>query len=423
MSAPLQDAPTRHVGPLLVLFGANAVSLTGNVMTMTAVPWFVLQTTGSAAMTGIIASLNFLPIVLANLFGGAFVDRLGYKRASVSADLTSGFTVALIPMLYLTVGLPFWVLGVLVFLGALLDAPGSTARAALLPEAAQQAGWSIERASGVYAAVERGSRLAGAPLAGLLIAGIGATNVLWMDAATFFLSAAAIALATLESRRPELATSYLTELREGLTFWRRDKVLVALTLTVTATNLLDSFSSVLLPVLVNELYGSPVSLGLMFGALGGGSVVSALMFAATGHRLPRHRSFAICFSLVALYYPLLALFPPEIGAILVMFGAGLASGPLNPILDTVEFERVPQHMRGRVLGLTSAFAWMAMPLGVLVAGVLVEFVGLRATLLGAGIAYVLIAMSIWINRPMKEMDTTASKAKAQLGRRVPSASV
>ncbi|MDQ4058578.1 MAG: MFS transporter, partial [Actinomycetota bacterium] len=116
------------MGPLLVLFGANAVSLTGNVMTLTAVPWFVLQTTGSAAMTGIIASLNFLPIVLANLFGGAFVDRLGYKRASVIADLTSGFTVALIPLLYVTVGLPFWLLGALVFLGALLDAPGSTAR-------------------------------------------------------------------------------------------------------------------------------------------------------------------------------------------------------------------------------------------------------------------------------------------------------
>jgi len=423
VSEPLQDASIGRAGPLLVLFGANAVSLTGNVMTMTAVPWFVLQTTGSAAMTGIIASLNFLPIVLANLFGGAFVDRLGYKRASVTADLTSGFTVALIPLLYVTVGLPFWVLGVLVFFGALLDAPGSTARAALLPEAAQQAGWSIERASGVYAAVERGSRLAGAPLAGFLIAFIGATNVLWVDAATFFLSALAISFAALVAPTPELSSSYLAELKAGFTFWRRDKVLVALTLTVTATNLLDSFSSVILPVFVNELYGSPVSLGLMVGALGGGSVVSALMFAATGHRLPRHRAFAICFSLVALYYPLLALFPPAFGAVLVMFGAGLASGPLNPILHTVEFERVPPHMRGRVLGLTGALAWMAMPLGVLVAGVLVEFVGLRATLLGAGIAYVLIAASIWINRAMKEMDTTASKATAKLGRRAPSATV
>lgn len=418
MSAPTPAPTSRRVGPLFILFGANAISLTGNVMTLTAVPWFVLQTTGSAAMTGIIASLNFLPIVLANLFGGAFVDRLGYKRASVSADLTSGFTVALIPLLYVTVGLPFWVLGALVFLGALLDAPGSTARAALLPEAAQQAGWSMERASGVYAAVERGSRLAGAPLAGFLIAFIGATNVLWADAATFFLSAIAISLAALVAPRPEPSSGYLGELKAGLSFWRRDKVLVALTLTVTATNLLDSFSSVLLPVLVNLLYGSPVSLGLMLGALGGGSVASALMFAATGHRLPRHLTFAICFSLVSLYYPLLALFPPEIGAVLIMFGAGLASGPLNPILQTVEFERVPPHMRGRVFGLTQALAWMAMPLGVLLAGVLVEFVGLRATLLGAGIAYVLTAFTIWINRAMKEMDAApevepASSARPQ----------
>ena len=423
MSPPTRDASTRRVGPLLVLFGANAVSLTGNVMTLTAVPWFVLQTTGSAAMTGIIASLNFLPIVLANLFGGAFVDRLGYKRASVIADLTSGFTVALIPLLYVTLGLPFWLLGALVFFGALLDTPGSTARSALLPEAAQQAGWSMERASGVYAAVERGSRLAGAPLAGLLIAFIGATNVLWVDAATFFLSAIAISFAALVALRPEPSSGYLNELKAGMSFWRRDKVLVALTLTVTATNLLDSFSSVLLPVLASRLYGSSVSLGLMLGALGGGSVASALMFAATGHRLPRHRTFAICFSLVALYYPLLALFLPEAGAILIMFGAGFASGPLNPIIHTVQFERVPPHMRGRVFGLTHAFAWMAMPLGVLLAGVLVEFVGLRATMIGAGSAYLLTALTIWINRAMKEMDAPASMAMAKLGRQAPSASV
>ncbi len=354
--------------------------------------------------------------MLANLFGGAFVDRLGYKRASVIADLTSGFTVALIPLLYSTVGLPFWLLGTLVFVGALLDSPGSTARSALLPEAAQQAGWSIERASGVYAAVERGSRLAGAPLAGILIAFVGATNVLWMDAATFLVSAAAISSAALAVPKPAPRSRYLTELKEGFAFWRRDNVLLAITLTVTATNLLDSFSTVILPVLAATLYGSSVTLGLMLGALGAGSVVSALVFAATGRRLPRHKTFAVCFSLVALENLLLATFPPEIGAILVLFGSGLASGPLNPIIHTVEFERVPPHMRGRVFGLTHAFAWMAMPLGVLLAGVLVEFVGLRATLLGAGVAYVITALTIWTNRSMKAMDVAPEVEQASSAR-------
>ena len=69
-----------------------------------------------------------LPTVLGALLGGAPLDRLGRKRASVLADLASGASVAAIPLLYHTVGLAFWQLLVLVFLGALLDAPGNTAR-------------------------------------------------------------------------------------------------------------------------------------------------------------------------------------------------------------------------------------------------------------------------------------------------------
>jgi MFS family permease len=389
------------------------VSLTGNVMTLTAIPWFVLQSTGSAARTGLIASLNFLPIVLANLFGGALVDRLGCKRTSVAADLMSGLTVAMIPLLYATVGLDFWVLAILVFLGALLDAPGSTARSALLPEVARDASWRLERASGVYAAIERGSRLAGAPLAGLLIVVVGAMEVLWIDAGTFFASALAIWLVVPQAGRPARRSRYLSELKEGLRFLLSEKVLAAVAVTVTATNLLDSFTTILLPVLAQDVYGSAVSLGLMMGAMGAGSVASALLFAATGHRLSRHKTFALGFVVVGLRYPLLALFPPQATAIGIMLVAGMASGPLNPIIDTVSYERVPPHMRGRVFGVMMSATWTAMPLGVLVAGVIVERVGLTATLMGAGAAYVAATITIWFNRALRQMDVQPPPAEVR----------
>ena len=127
----------------------------------------VLQTTGSATRTGLAAFAGLVPIVLSGFFGGALVDRLGYRRTSVLADLASAAAVAAIPLIHATVGLAFWQLLVLVFLGGLLDAPGATARTALLPDLAVRAGWSLERASGASAVVERASRLAEAPLAGI----------------------------------------------------------------------------------------------------------------------------------------------------------------------------------------------------------------------------------------------------------------
>jgi len=147
---------------------ANACSLVGNVITAIAVPWFVLATTGSAAKTGLTAFVTALPTAVASIFGGALADRLGHKRISVAADLASGLTVALIPTLYHTVGLAFWQLLVLVFSSSLLDAPGATARTALIPRLAALAHVRLERASAVGESVGRAARVAGAPLGVLL---------------------------------------------------------------------------------------------------------------------------------------------------------------------------------------------------------------------------------------------------------------
>jgi len=147
----------RNPIPLYSLFIANAVSLVGNVFTLIAIPWFVLQTTGSATKTGITGFFNILPVVIAGFLGGTIVDRLGYKPTSIISDLASGVTTALVPILYFTIGLQFWQLIVLVFLGALLDTPGGTARSALLPELAEQAGMPIERVTSLTHVIERGA--------------------------------------------------------------------------------------------------------------------------------------------------------------------------------------------------------------------------------------------------------------------------
>ena len=119
--------------PIIALFTANAISLAGNVMANIAIPWFVLETTGSAARTGVTGFFTILPVVVAGFLGGAITDRLGYRRMSIASDIASGATVALIPLLHFTVGLQFWQLMLLVFLGGLLDAPGGTARTAMVP--------------------------------------------------------------------------------------------------------------------------------------------------------------------------------------------------------------------------------------------------------------------------------------------------
>ncbi|HUE98470.1 MAG TPA: MFS transporter, partial [Anaerolineales bacterium] len=349
------------------------------------------------------------PVILAGFFGGTFIDRLGYKRTSIISDLASGVTTAMIPLLYFTVGLEFWQLMVLVFLGALLDAPGGTARHALLPELAEQAGMPIERATSLTHVIERGARLVGAPLAGLLIGVIGTANVLWLDAASFFVSAGIIWFLvpriTTARQKEQGSGDYFGELREGLRFIAHDKLILSIVVMVMLTNFLDAiFGGVLQPVYVKEVYGSALNLGLLISANGGGAVIGGLIFAAIGHRLPRHTTFVGAFVFTGFRFWVYALYPPVWILIVVTLITSLGAGPLNPIIGAIEFERIPPNMRGRVFGAITAGAWIAMPLGMLLGGVLTDRLGTFVMMIGLAIAFLLTTLSMAFIPAMKEMN-------------------
>lgn len=393
------------------LYAANAISTTGNVLALLAIPWFVLATTGSAAQTGITAFFFFAPVVLSTFFGGTLVDRIGFKPSSIFSDIASGVTVLLIPLLYAVDLLPFWMLLVLVFLGTLIDAPGATARDAMLPELADAAGMSLERIASLNQIVERASRMIGAPVAGFLIAFIGAENVLYVDAATFAVSALLVWLAVpniqiqQDETENKTKSTYLDDLRAGLRYLRQDGLILTLVGVVLITNFLDgALSSVIYPVFVNEVYGSAVALGLIFGVSGGGAVIGALIYSAVGERYSRRKVYIWSFITLAFARIVLVFLPPLWLLLLTSAIVGIAAGPLNPIMSTVNYIRIPALMRARVLGTMRSGAFMAMPLGVLLAGYALEWLGLRATLVIVVATYLLTTISLLLNQRLYEMD-------------------
>lgn len=395
--------------PLYALYGADAISLSGNAVAQLAIPWFVLVTTGSAALTGLAVFFNFLPIVLAGFFGGVIVDRLGFRTTSVAADLASAGAVAAIPLLHTTVGIEIWQLMALVFVGGLLDAPGATARTALFPDAVELAGMKMERATGIRSAIQQSSLLIGAPIGGVLVASVGATAALWIDAASFLVSAALVATAVPRTRREATAETeaprrFFGELAEGLRFiWDR-RLLRAIILTVFVTNFLDAPMPVVMAVFAREEYESAAALGLMFGVLGASALAGALLFSAFGHRLPRRLTFLCCFTGIPVVYLVLATLPSLPVALVAFAITGLAAGPINPLLSTVQFPLVPTELRGRVFGATRAGAWASIPLGVLLGGLAVEAFGVAATFLAIGVCYLGVTLYGFFNPAFREMD-------------------
>jgi MFS family permease len=409
---PLRISGPRRRVPILALLAANAVSETGNVLAFVAIPWFVLQTTGSAVRTGLTGAVFLLAAVVAGVFGGPVVDRLGFKRASIVADLAGAVTVALVPLLYHTVGLLFWQLLVLVFLGGFLDAPGHTARQSLVPDLAGRAGMGIERANSVFQGIQFASLLLGPPLAGLLISLFAPGNVLWIDAVTFVVSATLVAALVptpaLRSGVPR-AGRYLAELAEGLAFIRRDRLVVWMFgIGVVANSLAVPLFAVVLPFFAKEAYGSAVDLGLMLGGFGSGALAGTVLYGIFGGRLPRRATLVSAISLLGVPFWVLVATPPLGVAIGALFMAGLALGPPNPLTYSVLQERTPPWMLGRVLGAGVSLSMVGAPAGMVLCGYALEILGLRPTLVGISACYLAVGLLALLSPALHELDKARS---------------
>jgi MFS family permease len=384
--------------PLFGLLAANAISITGNRLTQLAIPWFVLQSTGSVAKTGLVGFFSLLPFVISSALGGVIVDRLGYRRASIVSDLASGVAVLGVPILYNTVGLPLAALLALVFAGALLDAPGQTAREAILPELLERAEMTLERGTSLFDGVSRGANMLGAPLAGVLIAVVGPTQVLVLDAVTFAVSALLMFVfvpATAPRPTEGDVEGYFAQLREGYRFLWHTPLVRAIVIMVLVTNTLDAgMGGVLMPVYADRVLDSVVALGLMAGAMGLTAFAGTLVFAWIGHRAPRLATLVIGFTLGGPFRFFLLAAMPGIGPAVIGFAiAGIGIGPINPILGTLGYERVPPELRARVFGALSAGVMAGAPIGALLAAACVELGGLQATLIAFGVVYLVCTLS------------------------------
>lgn len=400
--------------PLTAVLAANSISTAGTSLTLIGVPWFVLETTGSAGRAGLVAFCATLPIVVSALIGGPVIDRIGRRRVSIASDTVCGLAVAAVPLLYFADALAFWVLCALMALNGLAHTPGNTARYVLVPDLAEHAGTTLARAASLFDAVSRGARMVGAALAGVLISLVGAETVLLLDAATFLASAALVATGVrgvraaepLKAAAPVSLRTYRRELREGYAYLFGNRLLLGVVVMVLFMNGTDQgWNAVLLPVHASTDLGGARDLGLLTALFGAGGLTGALLYGAVGHRYSRRAVFTVCVVLCgAPRFLVAALTGTTLPLAVTMVLSGVAGGVLNPILTTVIYRSVPDALRSRVSGAVTAGCELAMPVGGLAAGLLVESAGASAALLAMGAVYLIATLSPLVFPAWRAMD-------------------
>lgn len=381
--------PSRR--PAWLLEAANLGSGAGNALVLVALPWLVLERTGSAARAGSVVAIAGLAVVVASPLVGLAVDRLGRRAVSVASDLVSLGSVLAYPLLDRTIGLTFPTIVVLAVIGAAFDPAAYTARKAMVPDVAAASGIDRVRLTGIHEGVYLAGWTVGPALGAWAIAAFGAEDALGAAAGGFLVAMLAVWSLPVEARRgvddAVAMAPGLRALTEGLRLLARDRVLATVTAVIMLYLLLYlPTESVLLPVHF-QARGEAAGLGLTISALAGGAAVGSFGYGAIARRASRRTIVRTAAMLTAVAVAIMATLPP---LPLMMLGGlllGIGWGPLEPMLTTLVQERVPEEAHGRVFGLQLGLYSALPPVAQWLTGVAADAVGVGTTYLGVALLF------------------------------------
>lgn len=368
---------------VIALLAAEIVSTTGSQMTWLALPWFVLVTTGSATKTSFVVAAELVGLALLGLPGGRTLGRLGARRTMILCDAARAPLMLVVPALHWSGGLSFQILLAVAFgLGA-LSAPYFAAQKVIVPELLGEDEKQVTEANALFQAATRTTLVLGPALGGLLIGVMGATSVLVVDASSYLVSA--LLVAAFVARRPPVEQDEEhRSIRVGLRFIVRDRLLRVWWPAFAIGDAAWTAFFVTVPVLVIARFGQDAKIaGWLFASFGIGAVIgNAISFRFLIRRFDGLGLVSTCVMGQALPLWLLWL-PLPAGALSgAIFASGIANGLVNPSLHSIFTLRIPEALRPNVMTTAMVFWALLNPLGLFLAGPVLDAFGTTPVLIG-----------------------------------------
>jgi MFS transporter, DHA3 family, macrolide efflux protein len=381
-----------------LLWMGQAVSQIGDGLNKVALLWFVYELTGSALKMTFIGLLQTIPPLVLGPLIGVYLDRLPKKAVMIWIDLARTLLVLLIPLLYAVHALTLERLYTLVFLVAIVSTVFGPALASSVPLIVSRA--QLTSANALIQSTTNIGVLIGPAVSGLGIALIGAQNVLYVNAATFFVSA--LFLLPIRVRRLTLpgwraAPSHvLHEMREGFRFvFLEQPIMRGLMMAATLYSLAASAFIFMLPVFAKQvLHLGPIQLGWLWSALGVGMLVASAWLALLhqGELPSRFRMIGAAMAVGALAVASLAVLDHPLVAALLMVAIGGTTALFTPIAWALLQEITPARLLARVLTTFSTGGMFAAMIGMAAFGWAADTLGATASLFGIAATLMMTAL-------------------------------
>jgi len=368
-----------------VFFAGQAVALVGSWMQQVAQAWLVLSLTNSPLRLGLVGSLNFLPILLFAIVGGAVADRLPKRRLLVMTQSLLGCQTLTLAVLVVTGRVRYWHICVLALVWGIANTIDLPVRQAFVVELAGRA--DVTSAVALNSAAFNVARIVGPAAAGLLIARTGVAPAYFINAGAFVVVIVTLLLVRARGAPAprEIGTTLRHEIREGVLYALGTPRIVILLAVLFVVSITVFNFSIYVPLFARQVLGrGPEGFGLLMASVGMGAVGGALTLGAL--RAPSLTllfvtGFLSCAGLVLMStigtFGLAAVALFAIGWISVMVVAGCQAA-----LQLA----APDRLRGRIMSLHTFIYGGVFPFGAFTVGSISEHWGVSSAYRVAGIA-------------------------------------
>jgi MFS family permease len=385
-----------------LLFVGQLSSEIGNGLVQLALPWLVLQLTGSAFQLGLAYFVQFLPMLLFGLIGGVFVDRWDRRVTIFVVDAIRAVAFLSVGAIYYFDALTVEHLYTVIFVEAALANFFNPARAALMPNLVKPE--HLRPANSLMEVSRHIGFLIAPPVGGVLVALVGPAALMLVDGVSFLISALTVfAIRRRPERRERAQTDgwrhafvlVASQTAEGLRAIGRARLLQVAVLLGFSLNLIVAPIQVLLPLFVRDVKEQPASyFGLLVGGLLFGLITGSLAAPANARRFGIGR-LAIASVLVLGVVICVAAWPPALWPPFVaMVIAGLAIGSLNVAQTSLLQGATTDEDRGRVSATYYTFTLGIRPFGFLVIGAFAEVVDIRILFVALGVLALVVGLAL-----------------------------
>ncbi len=393
--------PAQHwAAKFFTIWTGQAFSLLGSSLVQFALVWWLTSTTGSATVLATSTLVALLPQILLSPFAGALVDRWDRRWIMVLADTVIALATLGLVYLFATGQAQVWhVFAALLVrsMGGAFHSPAMSASTALMVPSQH-----LTRVAGANQTMQGLLSIFAPPLGALLISVLPMQGVLAIDIGTALLAVLPLLFITIpkppRQETPEkfIKTSYWQDFRAGFHYLSHAPGLLGITLLAMSLNFLLAPAGSFMPLVVTKVFEKGVTeLAWVEMGFGVGTIAAGIALGAWGGFKRKIVTSLIGVLGIGLSVLMVGIVPArQFGLIiaayvLVGIASVFANGPLSAIFQSA----VAPDIQGRVHSLIGAGATAMMPLSLLIAGPVSDWLGVRAWYMFGGVVCILITIT------------------------------